>query len=287
MSLAAAYAFNPLTKKSAGHRLLRSSDGDTLVTEQPVRLVSCDTPEKAQYAGRADIAQRKLDQCRMRLENGFYRGIPEITRGYLIAKIEPDSAHRHISAGIKASAQLLEIRETRLARSDGTMRKVAVLPSGEIIDSYGRMLAYLAPWFDGSQTDPLPPIDSPKRRTFNLDMIESGWAAIFPIYPSLPRLSDMRLAVAAAEQAWISQRGMWEQFGENLLLGYEYRMCIKLAVALSAEEGIEDAFQRICVDLRTLQVIGLFGFPAVPPSHRLWVWEKDLDYARRELSLSD
>jgi endonuclease YncB( thermonuclease family) len=52
MPLSPNYTFSPTTKKSAGHRLLRSSDGDTMVVEQPIRLVSCDTPEKAQYAGR-------------------------------------------------------------------------------------------------------------------------------------------------------------------------------------------------------------------------------------------
>jgi endonuclease YncB( thermonuclease family) len=287
MTLAAAYEFSPVTKKSAGHRLLRASDGDTLVVEQPIRLVSCDTAEKAQYAGRADTAQPKLDLCRSRLKNGFYSSIPGATRDYLIGKLDTGAAGRHISAGIRASAQLVEIRETRLAQADGTMRKVAVLPSGEIIDSYGRMLAYLAPWFEGPPADPVPPEHSPKRRTFNLDMIESGWAAFFPIYPSLPGLEDMRRAVAAAEQAWVHKRGMWQAFGSDLLLGYEYRMCIKLATAADPVAGIAEAFQRICVDLRTLQIVGKFGFDAVPPSYRLWVWEKDLADAKAVLRLQE
>jgi endonuclease YncB( thermonuclease family) len=285
MSLSADYAFNPVTKKSAAHRLLRASDGDTLVVEQPVRMVSCDTPEKAQYAGAPATAQPKLDRCKERLANGFYDALPLELRNYLIGKLDPDAAERHIAAAVDASAHFDGIVATRLSRPDGRQRKVAVLPSGEIIDSYGRMLAYLAPWFDGAPADPLPPVGAPERNTFNLDMIADGWAAFFPIYPSLPRLLDMRLAVAAAERAWDGRLGAWEEYGENLLLGYEYRMCIKLAKAATADEGLADAFERICVDLRTLRIVGKYGFPAVPPSLRLWVWEDDLTEARAALDL--
>lgn len=49
--------------------------------------------------------------------------------------------------------------------SDGAKRKVAVIPTGEIIDYYGRLLAYIAPYFKGSESDPLPPPDDPRRRT--------------------------------------------------------------------------------------------------------------------------
>lgn len=285
MPLSPDYAFNPVTKKSAAHRLLRASDGDTLVVEQPVRMVSCDTPEKAQYAGAPASAQPKLDRCRARLEDGFYDALPLELRNYLIGKLDPDAAERHIGAAVDASAHFDGIIATRLSRPDGRQRKVAVLPSGEIIDSYGRMLAYLAPWFDGPPGDPLPPVGAPERNTFNLDMIADGWAAFFPIYPSLPRLPDMRLAVAAAERAWDGRLGAWEEYGESLLLGYEYRMCVKLAKAATADGGIADAFERICVDLRTLRIVGKYGFPAVPPSLRLWVWQGDLAEARVALDL--
>lgn len=287
MPLSPDYAFSPVTKKSAAHRLLRASDGDTLVVEQPIRMVSCDTPEKAQYAGAPAVAQPKLNRCRERLENGFYAALPAELRNYLIGKLAADAAARHIAGAVDASAHFDAIVATRLSRPDGRQRRVAVLPSGEIIDSYGRMLAYLAPWFDGPPADPLPPASSPERRTFNLDMIADGWAAFFPIYPSLPRLPDMRLAVAAAERAWDGRLGAWEEYGEDLLLGYEYRMCIKLAMADTGAEGIADAFERVCVDLRTLRIVGKFGFPAVPPSLRLWVWQDDMAEARVALGLQD
>ena len=287
MPLSANYAFNPTTKKSAGHRLIRSSDGDTLLIEQPIRMVSCDTPEKAPYAGAPPVSQPKLDRCRQRLQDGFYAALPVELRNYLIGKLTPDAAQRHIAAANGASARFEAITDQRLTRPDGERRRVAVLPSGEIIDTYGRMLAYLAPWFTNTNADPLPPVGSPQRDTFNLNMIAEGWAAFFPIYPSLPRLRDMQLAVTAAERAWDGRLGAWQAHGESLLLGYEYRMCIKLAMADNAAEGLADAFQRICVDVRTLQIVGKHGFPAVPPSLRMWIWEKDLVEATAALGLQN
>jgi endonuclease YncB( thermonuclease family) len=287
MPLSANYSFNPSTRKSAAHRLLRSSDGDTLLVEQPIRMVSCDTPEKAPYAGGPAISQPKLDRCRQRLEDGFYNAVPDALRNCLLAKLTPGAAERHISAAVDASAQFEDLTDRRLTRPNGQRRRVAVLPSGEIIDSYGRMLAYLAPWFNGPPNDPVPPVGSPERHTFNLNMIANGWAAFFPIYPSLPKLFDMQLAVTAAEQAWDQKLGAWEFYGDNLLLGYEYRMCIKLAMAVTAAEGISKAFERICVDLRTMKIVGKHGFPAVPPSVRLWVWDNQLAEARAALGLQD
>ncbi|MEU8038653.1 hypothetical protein [Streptosporangium sp. NPDC049078] len=99
-------------------------------------------------------------------------------------------------------------------------------------------------------------------------MVASGWAATFLIYPSLPSTADLTLLVADAETAWAEKRGVWAQFGEDLLLGYEYRACIKLG-ARDLPDGpaatIGQAFQRVCVDLRTLAEVGLYGYHQVPP----------------------
>lgn len=61
-------------------------------------------------------------------------------------------------------------------------------------------------------------------------MVESGWGALFLIYPSLPRNDDLNLLLGAADAAFSQQRGAWQQGGETLLLGYEFRACIKLGV---------------------------------------------------------
>lgn len=280
------FNFQGKSIKPSPKKLNRISDGDTPVIEQPIRMVSCDTPEKAGYAGKPDIAQPKLDKCKQRLENGYYDNIPQALRDYLVQKLTHDAAQKHISAGYDATEQFDKVLDGRLIKDDGTKRSVAVIPTGEFIDTYGRLLAYIAPWFSGSDSDPLPPKDSPQRRTFNLEMIETGWAAFFPIYPSLPKRDDFNMAIKAAENAWNNQKGIWQKYGADVLLAYEYRACIKLGTADNASSGIKDAFQRICVDLRDLSVLDEFGFHQVPPPYRLWIWNDDITEAKQNLGLS-
>jgi endonuclease YncB( thermonuclease family) len=274
------------------HRLLRTSDGDTPVIDQPVRMVSVDTPEKAGYAGKPSTAQPKLNRARARLVDGTYDGrIPAELRDYLVSKLTPDAAERHIGAGMRASQVFDALLAARLTRASGSTRPMATKPTGEIIDRYGRMLAYLAPWFSGAKSDPVPPPASAERRTFNLDMVSNGWGSAFMVYPSLPQRVDWNLFVREARAAWNAKAGMWAEFGADLLLGYEYRMCIKLAhmgtaaKPFDAAMTVDDAFQRVCVDLATMTEVGPFGFHTVDPPDRLWYWQDDDEAARRDLRL--
>ncbi len=173
----------------------------------------------------------------------------------------------------------------RLMLPNGERRKIAVIPTGDLIDIFGRFLAYVSPWYANTQEDPLPPIGDPRRNTLNLDMISNGWATFFPIYPSLPSNHDMNLTIKAADEAWKNKKGAWNKYGENLLLGYEYRMCIKLFEATSQSEGVKKAFERVCVDLRDLNFVGKFDFYKVPLSHRLWIWDEDKEQARVDLNI--
>lgn len=277
------FDFPRLTRRAAPRKLLRHSDGDTPVIEQPIRMVSCDTPEKADYAGRAEIAQPKLDLCRDRLRDGYYAALPPGLRRHLLYRLDADAAaSRHIAAGERASAVFEALLADRLTRPDGTRRPLAIMPTGEMIDSYGRLLAYFAPYFGGRE---LPPRGDPRRRTFNLDMIANGWAAFFPIWPSLPSNADLAQTAAEADAAWARKRGAWKEFGRSLLLAYEYRMCIKLAEARSPAAGIRGAFQRHCVDLRNRRELGLFNYWDVPPAFRLWYWQDGAAAARAALGL--
>src|SRR5262245_13206296 len=87
-------------------RLVRSSDGDTTVIDQPIRMVSCDTPEKSGYAGKPQISQPKLDTCR-----------PPAPPGRV--------SQLHIDAGEHASEAFSKLLATRLTRPNGTTRSVA------------------------------------------------------------------------------------------------------------------------------------------------------------------
>lgn len=281
------FEFERVTRPAAPRRLSRASDGDTPVIDQPVRMVSVDTPEKAAYAGLPPTAQVVLDRCRDRLKGGVYDGmIPDGLRDFLLSRLTRDAAERHIAAGNGASAHFDEMLNDRLTRPNGRQRSVGVIPAGELIDRYGRLLAYVAPWYAGGG-DPLPPRDDPRRRTFNLDMVASGWGAMFMIYPSLPNNHDLNLLIDDADLAWRRKLGAWEQFGETLLLGYEYRACVKLGAKKLSDpkKAVAGAYQRICVDLRDLSTVGLFDYYKVPPSQRLWIWQDDYDRARIDLDL--
>jgi hypothetical protein len=90
------------------------------------------------------------------------------------------------------------------------------------------------------------------------------------------------------------QARAWAEFGEDLLLGYEYRACLKLGAAdkpgrppVDPATRIQEAFRRVCVDIRNRKILGLFGYQRIDPPYRLWVWAQDLDDARRDLDLVD
>lgn len=285
MDLLKGYDFSGKSVRPSAKKLIRTSDGDTPQIEQPVRMVSCDTPEKSGYSGGIEKSQELLDVTKKRLQNGFYKLNLNITN-YLLTKLDHNAAANHINAGILASTEFDKLLELRLTKSNGIKRKVAIIPVGEIIDSYGRMLAYISPWYSGDKGDEVPQKNSPERRTFNIDMIENGWAAFFPIYPSLPKKDDFLIAINAAESAWKKRKGAWKEYGENLLLGYEYRLCIKLAKAKTNDGGLKSAFQRKCIDIRNMKNLGEFGFYQIDPCYRLWVWNDDINQATIDLSLS-
>ena len=81
------------SRVAKARRLIRLSDGDmtvdgdTMAIEQPIRMVSCDTPEKGHYAGNPPVSQRKLEKCLERLGNGFYDALPVALRDYLGGKL--------------------------------------------------------------------------------------------------------------------------------------------------------------------------------------------------------
>lgn len=271
------------TRAAAARTLRRDSDADMPLVEQPLRLAGCDLPERSGHAGRPETAQRKLDECRARLKGGFYRGVlPKGLRNHLIDKLDDGAAARHIAAGERANAEFDALLERRLRREDGSRRALAVMACGERIDRAGRLLAYLAPDFGD---EPLPSRGDARRRTLNLEMIASGWAASFPVHPSLPSNADLALAVAEAETAWRKKRGAWDEFGRDLLLGHEYRACIVLAGAASPEDGAGAAFRHGCIDLRDGHDVGPHGWWEVPPPFRLWYEADDAQRAREALGL--
>jgi hypothetical protein len=84
-----AFDFPRTTRPAEPRQLARTSDGDTPVIDQPVRMVSVDTPEKQHYAGLPPTAQAKLHRCRQRLQDGTYAALPDGLREYLVGRLTP------------------------------------------------------------------------------------------------------------------------------------------------------------------------------------------------------
>ncbi|MFB4271430.1 hypothetical protein [Nonomuraea sp. GTA35] len=101
------------------------------------------------------------------------------------------------------------------------------------------------------------------------------------------RAFDLNVLLTEADKAWTDKLGAWHEFGEDLLLACEYRACIKLGVKNLQDpaKAIAEAYQRVCVDLRTMTEVGLYGYHLVPPQHRLWIWASDLEQSRKDLPL--
>jgi endonuclease YncB( thermonuclease family) len=286
-SMSVSFGLTPVSRRPYDAPLLRGVDGDTVNINQAVRMVSIDTPE-SKLGGSAGTAQATLNRCRKRLQDGVYDKIDESLRKHLIDRLSADAAKRHLDAGARASEEFARMRAARLQAGPNGTAKVAIVVTGEVVEENGRVLGYIAPWL----TPPLPPRADPRRRTFNQELIEAGWAALFLIYPSLPVDADLNRVLAAAESAWAGKHGAWAEFGQDLLLGYEYRACLKLGAKDTPGEPpvppatrIQGAFRRVCVDVRNRKILGPYGYHHIDPPYRLWVWKEDLNDARQALSL--
>jgi len=129
------------------------------------------------------------------------------------------------------------------------------------------------------------------RATFNLDLVESGWAVPFVIYPSIPGEHDLPLLLDAASAAIAAGRRIWAN--SETLLAYEYRAMEKLyRITKKIVEGgslrtgeARSWRERYCVDMRTRTLHGPEDYSGLPPQYRLWIWSGDVNEAVNRLNL--
>jgi endonuclease YncB( thermonuclease family) len=269
--------------------LVDVTDGDTPNIRMPVRMLSVDTPEvtASSPAGAARVDERFAE-----LVGWLNDGTAPVSarfRDYILPKLATGTAGTlQFSQGKAASAFFAERKDARLTRPNGTLRSLFLRAADEFFDDNGRLLAYIAPSFSSAE---LRQLSRAERATFNLDLVESGWAAPFIIFPSLPGELDMPLFVAAAVDAMENGRG---QYAEPLSLpGYEYRMCEKLhRISRRIAEGAELSFpeklewrSRYCVDMRERTLHGPEEYMDVPPPYRIWIWPDDVQRAVSMLNL--
>jgi hypothetical protein len=130
-----------------------------------------------------------------------------------------------------------------------------------------------------------------ERATFNLLMVENGWAAPFPIYPSLPQHQDLALLQEVGKEALENGKGAWAD--PLTLTGYEFRSCVRLfEVTKKLVQGrkLSSAersawITRYCLDMTTREIHYPQSYFKVAPYNRIFVWPDDVTEAVGRLNL--
>ena len=267
-------------------KLIDFTDGDTPNIRVPIRMLSIDTPETYKNP-------TNQDEKFGRLVDWLERGIAPIDPG-LADHVKPrlatgDAGTRQEDQGHAAKAFIDALAEERLNdRPNAGPRSLFVRVGDKPFDSYGRLLAYVAPSYSRDERDNMT---RRERSTFNLDMVAAGWAAPFVLYPNIPNELDLPILHQAAGEAVEQGKGAWAD--PNVLTGYEFRMLDRL---FEVTEDIADGkdvsgrrrygwVTRYCADMTS----GLLHRPQhyykVAPQDRLFIWPEDVRQAVADLNL--
>lgn len=276
---------------SLGSRsLVDVSDGDTPNIRMPIRMLSIDTPEvTARSADRAAT----IDSNFTTLASWIRAGIAPVSKefgDYIVSKLESgDAGTLQFTQGKNASAYHKDIVEERLTRSGSKQKRKLFIRGSELpFDSYGRLLAYVAPSYSKKERQIMT---RSERATFNLNLIESGWAAPFILFPNVPGEYDLPLFLEKAVDAKEKKKG---QYKNRLSLpGYEYRMCKKLySITKKIVENKSLTYReqlswrsRYCADMRNRKVFDPESYFNIPEPYRLWIWPDDIQRAISMLNL--
>jgi len=271
-------------------QILSLADGDTPSVSMSVRMLSVDTPE-AHYPGTTNPA--KHDAALKQLADWMREGRAPIhseLAEFLAPKLATGKAGslQKVQADA-ATAAFQRLIDERLTLPSGHKRTLMLRVADSPFDQYGRLLAYVAPKYT---PDELTRLTLRERATFNLLMVDSGWGALFFVYPSLPKYADLVLSHQAAVAAVEAKRGAWAD--PLSLLGYEFRMCIRLfSVVSQLVEGkkLSSAernswIERYCADMVTREIFPPQLYYKVQPANRLFIWPKDVNAAVAQLNLT-
>jgi len=271
-------------------KFIRITDGDTPYISMSIRMLSIDTPE-IHYPGRSNPANH--DNKLKQLSDWMKAGKAPIISGlssYLHPKLATGSTGSlQKDHGDKATEEFQRLLKKKLERPGKKNRKLFIRAADEHFDHYGRLLAYISPYYTSAE---LSTVSYKDRVTFNLLLVESGWAASFPIYPSLPKYRDLVMLQETAEKAHTEGSGAWKE--KNMLTGYEFRMCYRLwEVTNKLESGkklsSKEKFgwvERFCVDMTTLAIYEPQEYYKVKPYNRIFIWPEDVNEAVGKLNLS-
>ncbi|MHC1631623.1 MAG: thermonuclease family protein [Methanotrichaceae archaeon] len=270
-------------------KYLRATDGDTPYVSMPIRMLSIDAPE-VHYPG--NQRSSKHDQKLAQLADWIQSSEAPINSGlgkYLVPKLATGTAGTlQEEQGISSTNKFKELLKEKLTRPSGRKRNVYLQAANEHFDQYGRLLVYMAPSYNSKE---LATMSKKDKATFNLSMVESGWAAPFPIYPSIPSHLDLVMLQQAAKDACENKSGAWAN--PMTLTGYEFRMCVRLyevAKKLAAGKKLHSKYrdewiERYCVDMTTREIFYPQDYYKVAPYNRIFIWSKDVAEAVGRMNL--
>lgn len=268
---------------------LRTTDGDTPYVSVSIRMLSIDAPE-THYPGSTRPSSH--DQNLATLAYWLEQGKAPVNAGlaeYLHPRLATGQAGTlQEQQGQQASTAFKQLLEQGLSRPSGSLRSLFLRTSDQPFDEYGRILAYIAPYYSAEE---LATMTAWEQSTFNLMMVRLGWAATLVIYPSLPKHSDLVMLHQAAKEAYLAGRGVWAQ--PLSLTGYEFRMAVKLyGVTKRLVDGEKLStsqrmswIDRYCVDLTTREIHYPQEYIRVAPYNRMFIWGKDVAEAVGRLNL--
>jgi len=273
-----AFDWKPDGRTLAAYKKTRITDGDTPFIEMSIRMLSIDTPE-VHYPGNSKPSKQDaaLAELGRQLDGGAFAKIPTKLRKHLVHCLDDKAGTRQLEQGEAATKQYQGMLDVRMKTKSGRgTRELFVRSADEVFDAHGRLLAYVAPSYDQAERAAMALYE---RRTFNLQLVEEGWAAPFLIYPSLPSKADLALFWAAARKARVNKLGCYAD--SKMLAGYEFRNCVKMV------KGQAEGPTRYCAHLRTGKIYKPEDYVKVQPEDRLFIWAKDRKKATKALGLEE
>ncbi len=219
--------------------LLTISDGDTPEVKMGVRMLGIDTPE-LHFPGTG--SPDRQDPVLVKLPStAAFQKLPKALREYLEPRLE-EAGSRQKKWALLAKEALVRIVEEGLrivenpspalpltegegstVKKKGKRRKLFLACGEEVIDCYGRILAYAGPYMTKEERAKLG-----QPETFNLKMLKEGFAVSNIHGTNLPKEEDIRLVIAAVKDAKKKKLGFWEE-RDKMLHGYEFRSLVRMA----------------------------------------------------------
>jgi endonuclease YncB( thermonuclease family) len=188
-------------------------DGDTVVVDPAgnlsVRFLGVDTPEVSFTLPREAVAaaDRRPDESLFVpisnrrwarfLSDPFAASWPKLAlrpglRRYLKRRVGPGTAKNHATLAKAATAALrAEVKaDMRELNQDGESFRFFLAFASEVMDGYGRFLAYLHPY----QEQP------PRKPSYNERLLQQGWATSYFIWPNLDPYRKQASPVSAVPE---------------------------------------------------------------------------------------